>query len=144
MHWVNFMCNRFMDTPIFHLYLFIQSTQTYKSTHTQKEGQTKTALTSFCHSLQNLMLSACSTNSTAITWLCTLVDFILPREQLDQNLRPLVRVRNRKTFFLFLNRNICCGYSKEPSQWEGSFPKHTQKIMGKKIFKILLWKCLFI
>ena len=29
-------------------------------------------------------------------------------------------------FFLFLNQNICCGYSKEPSQWDGSFehPKH--------------------
>ena len=23
--------------------------------------------------------------------------------------------RNRKLFFLFLNQNICCGYSKEPS-----------------------------
>ena len=26
------------------------------------------------------------------------------------------RVRNRKLFFLFLNQNRCCGYSKEPSQ----------------------------
>ena len=24
-------------------------------------------------------------------------------------------------FLLFLNQNICCGYSKEPSQWDGSF-----------------------
>ena len=23
-----------------------------------------------------------------------------------------------KLFFLFLNQNICCGYLKEPSQWE--------------------------
>ena len=26
-----------------------------------------------------------------------------------------IRVRNGKLFFLFLNQNICCGYSKEPS-----------------------------
>ena len=26
------------------------------------------------------------------------------------------RVRNRKIIFLFLNQNICCEYSKEPSQ----------------------------
>ena len=33
-----------------------------------------------------------------------------------------------------LNQNICCGYSKEPSQWDGSFehPKHMIKLMGKK------------
>ena len=49
-------------------------------------------------------------------------------------------------FFLFLNQNICCGYSKEPSQWDGSFkhPKHMLKIMGKKIFTILRWNFLFI
>ena len=27
-----------------------------------------------------------------------------------------IRVRTGKLFFLFLNQNICCGYSKEPSQ----------------------------
>ena len=27
-----------------------------------------------------------------------------------------LRVRNEKLIFLFLNQNICCGYSKEPSQ----------------------------
>ena len=31
-------------------------------------------------------------------------------------LRLKLRVRNRKIIFLFLNHNICCGYSKEPSQ----------------------------
>ena len=38
--------------------------------------------------------------------------------------------------FLFLNKNICCGYSKEPSQWDSSFehPKHMLKMMGKKLF----------
>ena len=29
---------------------------------------------------------------------------------------PMIRVRNGIFFFLFLNQNICCGYSKEPSQ----------------------------
>ena len=27
-----------------------------------------------------------------------------------------LRVRNENLIFLFLNQNICCGYSKEPSQ----------------------------
>ena len=27
----------------------------------------------------------------------------------------------KKIIFLFLYQNICCGYSKEPSQWDGSF-----------------------
>ena len=47
---------------------------------------------------------------------------------------------------MFLNQNICCGYSKEPSQWDGSFehPKHMVKIIGKKIFTILRWKFLLI
>ena len=42
--------------------------------------------------------------------------------------------------FFFLNQNICCGYSKEPSQWDGSFehPKHMLKPMGEKIFIFLL------
>ena len=53
----------------------------------------------------------------------------------------LTRVRNTKYFFLFLNQNICCWYSKEPSKWDGSFehPKHVLKIMGNKIFTILRW-----
>ena len=28
--------------------------------------------------------------------------------------RTLVKVRNENLIFLFLNQNICCGYSKEP------------------------------
>ena len=50
-------------------------------------------------------------------------------------------MRNRKIIFLFLNQSICCGYSKEPSQWDGSFehPKHMLKIMDKKIFTLLRW-----
>ena len=38
-----------------------------------------------------------------------------------------------------LIQNICCGYSKELSQWDGSFehPKHMMKLMSKKIFTSL-------
>ena len=48
--------------------------------------------------------------------------------------------------FFFLNQNICCGYSKEPSQWDGSFqhPKHMFKPKGKKILTIVRSKILFI
>ena len=55
-------------------------------------------------------------------------------------------MHNRKIIFLFLNHNICCGYSKEQSQWDGSFehPNHMLNIMGKKIFTILRWNFLFI
>ena len=51
---------------------------------------------------------------------------------------PQIRVHNRKLFFLFLNQDICCRYSKEPSRWDGSFehPKHILKPMGKKIIAI--------
>ena len=52
---------------------------------------------------------------------------------------PQIRVRNWKLFFLFLNQNICCGYSNEPSRWDGSFehPKQMLKLMDKKIIAIL-------
>ena len=55
-------------------------------------------------------------------------------------------MHNENLIFLFLNKNICCGYSKEPSQWDGSFehPKHMLKLMGKKIYTILRWNFLFI
>ena len=55
-------------------------------------------------------------------------------------------MRNEKLIFLFLNQNICCGYSKDSSQWDGSFehPKHMLKLIGKKIFTILRWHFLFI
>ena len=50
-----------------------------------------------------------------------------------------IRVHTGKLFFLFLNQNICCGYSKERSQWDGSFehPKHMFKLMDKEINAIL-------
>ena len=57
---------------------------------------------------------------------------------------PQIRVCNWKLFFLFLNQNICCGYSKEPSQWDGSFehPKKIFKLRDKKIIAILRSKIL--
>ena len=50
------------------------------------------------------------------------------------NLGLQIRVCIRKLFFLFLNHNICSGYSKEPSQRDGSFehPKHMFKLMGEE------------
>ena len=33
-----------------------------------------------------------------------------------QGLQRVLRVCNENLIFLFLNQNICCGYSKEPSQ----------------------------
>ena len=68
-------------------------------------------------------------------------------DQSHQASRPQIRVSNWKLLFLFLNQNICCGYSKEPSQWDGSFehPKHTFKLMDKKIIAILRRKnCLTV
>ena len=50
-----------------------------------------------------------------------------------------IRVCIGKLFSLFLIQNICCGYSKELSQRDGSFEytKHMFTIMGKKIITIL-------
>ena len=59
---------------------------------------------------------------------------------------PLVTVGNRKLFFFFLNPNILgCGYSNEPSQWDGSFehPKRKFKLIDKEKNTILLSKNLF-
>ena len=59
-----------------------------------------------------------------------------------------LKVCNRKIIFLFLNQNICCGYSKEPSQWDSSFEhrKHMPIIIGKKIFTTLVFLnlCYFV
>ena len=55
-----------------------------------------------------------------------------------------ISVHNWKLFCLFLNQNICCGYSKEPSRWDKSFehPKHMFRLLGKKIIAILRSKIL--
>ena len=65
----------------------------------------------------------------------------------------------KRYFFSFLSKNICCGYSKEPSHLDGPFehpkhmikligpfehPKHMIKLIAKKIFVILLSQGLFI
>ena len=57
---------------------------------------------------------------------------------------PHIRAHNGKLFFLFLNQNIYCGYSKEPSHWDCSFehPKHMFQLMDKKIIASLGWKIL--
>ena len=57
-----------------------------------------------------------------------------------------IRVHTGKLFFLFLHQNICCGYSKELSQWDSSFehPKHMFKLMGKEIYTILGAQTIFI
>ena len=53
--------------------------------------------------------------------------------------KPLDKCAYSKIMFLFLNENICCGYSKEPAQWKVSFehPKQMLKLMDMKIFSIL-------
>ena len=50
-----------------------------------------------------------------------------------------IRVCVVKLFSLFHIQNICCGYSKEPSERDGSseHPKHMFKLMGRKIITIL-------
>ena len=55
--------------------------------------------------------------------------------------RPPEKSVYQKLIFLFLNQKICCGYSKEPSHWDGSFehPKQMLKLIDKKIFTILRW-----
>ena len=44
-----------------------------------------------------------------------------------------------KINFLILDQNICCGYSKELPQWNGSLEHQRQmlKLKDKKIFSIL-------
>ena len=50
-----------------------------------------------------------------------------------------IGVCNQKLNFLFLNQNICCWHSKEPSQWDDSFkhPKPMLQLMNKKILTFL-------
>ena len=54
-------------------------------------------------------------------------------------IRPPDKSAQLKIIFLFLKQNICCGYSKEPSQLDSSFehPRHMFEIMDKKIIAIL-------
>ena len=72
----------------------------------------------------------------------TMLQYILQYTVPDQILNTVtghqIRVWNWKLFFLLLNQNICCGYSKEPSRWDGSCEhlKHMFKLMDKKIITI--------
>ena len=52
---------------------------------------------------------------------------------------PLDKTVKLKIIFLFLNQNICCGYSKEPSQSGDSFDHKKQllKMLRKEILTIL-------
>ena len=49
-------------------------------------------------------------------------------------LRPLVKSEYLKIEFIISQPNICCGYSKEPAQYDGSLehPKHMLKLMDNK------------
>ena len=57
-----------------------------------------------------------------------------------------IKVRSWKTIIEILNQNLCCGYSKEPSHWDGSFehPKQMLKLMDKKILAIYAGKIIRI
>ena len=50
-----------------------------------------------------------------------------------------LRVRNKNIIFLFLNQNICCGCSKEPSQWDGSFGIETV-ILSTQLMERKYWQ----
>ena len=78
---------------------------------------------------------------------CSFLDWEGPRKNPGINMYAIIHLNDRPPdksaycnfFSLFLIQNICCGYSKEQSQRDGSFehPKHIFKLMGKKIIKIL-------
>ena len=70
-----------------------------------------------------LYTSSMLSNHSPIRWTS-------PQEKLFQfNTHSLTKISlhacmtrcNWNLFFLFLNQNICCGHSKEPSLWVGSF-----------------------
>ena len=85
----------------------------------------------FCHS-KHFILVFIVCQSTRLTMSAT--------ETCALNRPFKLSVHNRNIIFLFLNQNIHCGHSKEWSQLDCSFdhPNHMLKIMGKKIFTILL------
>ena len=49
-----------------------------------------------------------------------------------------MKMRNQKVLFFFHNRNICCGNSNEPSQFDGYFENtnHMLGLLGMKIISI--------
>ena len=47
-----------------------------------------------------------------------------------------LRVRNENLIILFLNQNICCGYSKEPSQWDKYLQFYAENFcLSKPVFQ---------
>ena len=70
--------------------------------------------------------------------------FCLKNKKINFQSQTLIKrsIRN----FLFLNQNIYCGYSKEPSQWDSSFkhPKQMFKPTDKKILINLRSNFIFI
>ena len=51
---------------------------------------------------------------------------------------PGIHLRVCDIFYVFLNQNICCGYSKEPTTMT------MLKLMGKKISTIIRLKCVYL
>ena len=90
-------------------------------------AQISMSLTNFCRNVKR------NSRTTNANW-----DSLRSKSGLQIN------VRNWKLFFLFLNQNICCECSKEPSQWDGSFenPKQMFRLLGKKIIAFLRSKSL--
>ena len=85
----------------------------------------------------------CSSHST-IWNICHFFSFysstqFVSQETLCQEVKSAYQ---KKIFFLFLNQNICCGCSKEPSQWDDSFehPKHLLEI----IYNFTLKNCVVV
>ena len=42
-------------------------------------------------------------------------------QKAEEERRRRIEERQKEVYFLFLNQNICCGYSKDPSQLDASF-----------------------
>ena len=72
--------------------------------------------------------------------LCVFCEFFFITASGKKNLvknRHLVKsLQQKKMILLFLNQNICCGYSKEPSRRDSSF-EH-QKHMLKMIYYTII------
>ena len=61
---------------------------------------------------------------------CSGLSGFMDEFNIESGLKLIVRIE--KLIFLFLNQNICCGYSKHP--------KHMLKLMGKNYLKFYAQK----
>ena len=79
---------------------------------------------------------------------CSIFHNTLKNLNLYPCIKAIIRYEcvTKQIFFVFLNLIICCWYSKEPSQWDGSFQYQKQmfKWRDEKIFTIFCSKILFI